>query len=186
VKRGMTIAAMCAAAISLLIAGAAQAGEGPTNPTALAAKQCAAEKKADKAAFTATYGKHAMRECIRAATGEVAEEAKNASQECRAERDADPELFATTYGTNGNGKNAFGKCVSSKVGEEIAEAVEEFTGAAAQCREERDADPAAFMETWGTNAPAGENAQGAKRNAFGKCVSATAQAQEDEEETPAS
>jgi hypothetical protein len=40
---------------------------------------------------------------------------KNAAQTCAAERDAmGEEAFAETYGTNGNKRNAFGKCVSSK------------------------------------------------------------------------
>ena len=41
----------------------------------------------------------------------------NAAKECKAERQADPEEFATNYGTNGNKRNAFGKCVSSKASE---------------------------------------------------------------------
>jgi len=39
---------------------------------------------------------------------------KNAAKECKAERKADPVAFKEKYGTNKNGKNAFGKCVSSK------------------------------------------------------------------------
>jgi hypothetical protein len=40
---------------------------------------------------------------------------KNAAKECDAERTAiGDEAFAAQYGTNKNGKNAFGKCVSSK------------------------------------------------------------------------
>jgi hypothetical protein len=42
-------------------------------------------------------------------------EFKNAAKECRAARDADPDGFHETWGTNHNGRNAFGKCVSSKV-----------------------------------------------------------------------
>jgi PKD domain len=39
---------------------------------------------------------------------------KNAAKECKAEREDDPDAFKEKYGTNKNGKNAFGKCVSSK------------------------------------------------------------------------
>ena len=39
---------------------------------------------------------------------------KNAAKECKAERKEDPDAFKEKYGTNKNGKNAFGKCVSSK------------------------------------------------------------------------
>ena len=93
-----------------------------------AAKACAAEKKADKAAFKEKYGKHAMRNCIKGvteadpeATADEAAEAKNAAKECKAERAADPAAFQEKYGTNANGKNAFGKCVSSKAGDEEEE-----------------------------------------------------------------
>ena len=62
-----------------------------------------------------------MRDCIRAGRGDdgvadaTPEEIHNAAQECRAERTLDSEGFATTYGTNANDRNAFGKCVSTKV-----------------------------------------------------------------------
>lgn len=93
----------------------------PNHGSSAAAKLCAEHKKADKAAFKALWGKHAMRDCIRAGRGEdevataPVEEIVNAARECRTEREADPAAFATTYGTNHNDRNAFGKCVSTKV-----------------------------------------------------------------------
>lgn len=36
------------------------------------------------------------------------------AQQCRTEQAADPAAFAQKHGTNGNGRNAFGKCVSGK------------------------------------------------------------------------
>jgi hypothetical protein len=98
-------------------------GQGAEHSSSAAAKACAAQKKADPAAFRAVWGKHAMRDCIRAGRGEgmtetpaeAAEEFQNAAQECRAQRDADPVGFATTWGTNANDRNAFGKCVSATV-----------------------------------------------------------------------
>ena len=185
----MFAAATCAIAVAIPLAGASGASE---HAKAAAAKQCAGERKADKAAFKATYGKHAMRDCIKGATGDLNGEVRNASQACRAERDADPEGFAATYGSNtpseygaGVGRNAFGKCVSSKVRDDVAENVEAFDSAAETCRDQRGEDEAAFMEQWGTNAPRGENSHGAKRNAFGKCVSATAKSLHgDSEEAP--
>ena len=124
------ICGAAAAAILLVAPGAALAtpdnGNGHGNGgSSLAAKACAAEKKADKAAFKAVWGKHAMRDCIRAGRNgdetatpaEQAAEFRNAAQECRAERADNPDGFATTYGTNGNLRNAFGKCVSTKVNE---------------------------------------------------------------------
>lgn len=74
----------------------------------VAAKQCAADKKADADAFKATWGEHAMRECIKATTVE----AQNASKDCKAQAQDDPDGFAEAYG---DGKNAHGKCVSSTV-----------------------------------------------------------------------
>ena len=90
--RLITIACGCLCA-SVLVAGVATA----SNPTSsshasnLAAKQCTAMQKADRAAFRATYGDHAMRNCIHGTTNEVSTELKNASKECKAARAADPE-----------------------------------------------------------------------------------------------
>jgi hypothetical protein len=168
-----------AGALALFAAGPATAAPKEPKPNYVASQICKAEKQADKAAFKATYGKNAMRDCKRAHRSEAREAIRNASQECRAERDADPEGFATTYGANPNGRNAFGKCVSSKVGEEPAEEAEEFANAAKECRAERSADADAFAETYGTNRN--------KRNAFGKCVSQKAKAAgESEPEGPES
>ena len=165
-KRAIIVACACLGA-SVFAVSIASAGQGSSNDHArsLAAKQCAAEKKADHAAFNATYGKHAMRNCIKGTTDDVADELKNAAKECKAERAADPALFQETWGSNGNGRNAFGKCVSAKVHEAMDEAVDEFKNAAQQCKADRAADPDLFQETWGSN----HNG----RNALGKCVSAT-------------
>ena len=123
----------CAACAALLLAfgpGASAApGDHGDGGASDAAKSCAALKKADHAAFKAVWGKHAMRDCIRAnrdedaTPGEAAEEFSNAARDCRDERAADPAGFQATYGTNGadhggtNGdaRNAFGKCVSTHV-----------------------------------------------------------------------
>ena len=51
---------------------------------------------------------------------EEAEERKNAAEECDAERGETQETrkaFEDKYGTNGNKRNAFGKCVSQKARE---------------------------------------------------------------------
>lgn len=161
-KRIQTLAAATALSIAL---GAGVAGASPEQPKPkqIASALCVAQKQADRAAFEATYGKHAMRDCKRANSGEAAEVAANAAQTCRAEQEADPDGFVATYGTNGNGKNAFGKCVSAQVHEETEEEEEQFDNAAQRCRAERRADPALFTTTYGTNANG--------RNAFGKCVS---------------
>src|SRR4051812_47330421 len=100
---------------------------------------------------------------------------QNASQICRAERgttDATQSAFRTKYGTNHNGANAFGKCVSAEAktlrpmdsGDEQAQ-----VSAAKACDTERGtaADTrAAFADKYGSGPH--------KRNAFGRCVSTTA------------
>jgi hypothetical protein len=124
--------------------------------------------------------------CVKAhAADEATEEQnahRNASKECRDERTGDPAAFMDTYGTNGNKRNAFGKCVSQKArakerqadAEDQQEATE-FKNAAKECDSERDADPAAFADTYGTNAN--------KKNAFGKCVSQKARENHEQNET---
>ncbi|MGH2990140.1 MAG: hypothetical protein ACRDMA_09785 [Solirubrobacterales bacterium] len=133
-KRAITLALSCAVAVALP-AGSALAGNGNGNGNgeghgkSLAAKECAAQKKADKAAFRALYGKHAMRNCIKGTESVTPDELANAAQQCRAEREADPEGFRETWGTNdpkgeksqGAKRNAFGKCVSSTVKEDVEE-----------------------------------------------------------------
>jgi hypothetical protein len=149
-----------------------------------AEKQCRAERDAMGAAtFKQTYGTNANRsnafgKCVSKhakANAKIEANAKqNASQQCTAERTADPAAFAQKYGTGKNGKNAFGKCVSQKAKAQ-AKAEEQDqqhadVSAAKQCKTERAADPAAFAQKYGTN----HN----KRNAFGKCVSQKAKAQQ--------
>jgi hypothetical protein len=164
------------AALVLAVSVAPQASAGPrglAHRTATAA--CKAELRAlGRAEFAATYGRHAIRSCVRAHLAEAAETVRNAAEECRAERDADRAAFAEAYGRNGNKRNAFGRCVASKLRAEVAEEAREVRNAAQACREERRADPEAFAVTYGTN--------GNRRNAFGKCVSSKAG---DADEAPA-
>lgn len=155
------------------VAGAADDTDHPSQARDAAAKQCAAEKKADRVAFKATYGKHAMRNCIKGETDDQREERTNAARECRAEQAADPAAFEASYGTY-NGSNAFGKCVSSKSKAEDEEDVAEFKNAAKECKAERSADADAFRETYGTNRNG--------RNALGKCVSQKVKAADDDDE----
>jgi hypothetical protein len=166
----MAVAVVGAVMLAGSIAGAAKPAPSAKD---VAKAECKAAKQADKAAFKATY--KSMARCVKGEKTEAAEEIRNASQECRAEEAADPAAFAEQYGSNYNGKNAFGKCVSSKVKEDSAEETEEFANAAQECRSERAADRDAFKETYGTN----KNG----KNAFGKCVSS--KVQEDDTEDPA-
>lgn len=121
--------------------------------------------------------------CVRAKSAEEAKEEQNAhtnaAKECKTERQADVQAFNEKYGTNANGKNAYGKCVSTKAKAKEAAAdakdkqdAAEQKNAAKECDAERDADADAFKERYGTNAN--------KSNAFGKCVSKKARESETE------
>jgi peptidoglycan/xylan/chitin deacetylase (PgdA/CDA1 family) len=169
----LKITLLATLAFSLLVAP--QALSAPRGLVLKAAQaECRAERAATgREAFRTTYGHRAMRNCVRSHAAEALEEVRNAAQECRAEREADPVAFRDKYGTNPNKRNAFGRCVSKKVHEEMAEEAEEAKNAAQECRAERQADPAAFAEKYGTNPN--------KRNAFGKCVSSKAQEADEEE-----
>jgi len=73
------------------------------------------------------------------------------------------EAFRTQFRT-------FAACVKAHAADEATEEQNAHRNAARDCRDERTADPAAFMDTYGTN--------GNKHNAFGKCVSQKARAKE--------
>jgi hypothetical protein len=68
-------------------------------------------------------------------------------------------------------KNAYGKCVSSKTKENTTETAkaeqQAHKNAAKTCKAQQSSDPTGFAAQWGT-----------KKNAYGKCVSATAKKQE--------
>jgi hypothetical protein len=89
-----------------------------------AAQQCKAERDEGAAAFADKYGtgknkRNAFGKCVSQkaqAKSQAEQEATvNAAKECEAERDAGLQAFRDKYGTNHNKRNAFGKCVSSKV-----------------------------------------------------------------------
>ena len=164
---------------------AATAKPDPTEKRA-AKHQCKAERgksKATREAFRARYG--SLGRCVskKAAEEETENEAahKNAAKQCKAEQ-ADPNFaaghqgktFEEFYGTNKNLNNAYGKCVSAKakmrkeeMDAEDEDKAEEHKNAAKQCAAERGG-----MGTKAFAAKYGPNDNG--RNAFGKCVSATA------------
>jgi len=170
-------------ALVALLATPALATASSTAKTS-AQKQCRAERTAmGTQTFRDTYGtnknkKNAFGKCVshRTHQNEATEKTahSNASKECKAERKADPAAFEQKYGTGKNKKNAFGKCVSQKARAKTKQAeqsqVQAEENAAKQCKDERQADPAAFQQKYGTN----KN----KSNAFGKCVSQKAKAQQ--------
>lgn len=157
-----------------------------------AAQECRAERgstAATREAFAVKFGtnenrKNAFGKCVSRTSVEEEQENEsaktNAAKECKTERAADPVAFSAKYGTNKNAKNAFGKCVSgkakakkAKADKEDAEDSEKRRNAAKQCAAERTkSGSAAFTMKYATN----KN----KSNAFGKCVSQTAKAQNDE------
>ena len=101
-KRAITIASVCLGVAAIGAPAATADGDSGHGESAVA-KECHALKKADKAAFRATFGpKHAMRTCKKGAKEDAGKttpaEFKNAAQECRAEREDDPEAFQETYG----------------------------------------------------------------------------------------
>jgi hypothetical protein len=98
--------------------------------------------------------------------------APTAAEACKAEKhEMGTQLFKKTYAAKSTAK-AMKACVDKR--EPAVE--EDARNAAQECKAERDADPAAFGEKYGTN----KN----KKNAYGKCVSGKA-AEETEEETEA-
>jgi hypothetical protein len=87
------------------------------------------------------------------------EDKRSAKAECKTLRGktaATREAFRTQY-------RNFAACVRAKTAEEAQEEETAHKNAAKECKAERRLDPAAFAETYGTNANG--------KNAFGKCVS---------------
>jgi hypothetical protein len=94
----------------------------------------------------------------------------NAAQECRAERGDSAtmrEAFRAKYGTNANGRNAFGKCVSTRARAEEQQVGTAHANASKQCKVEAEQlGPEAFAAKYGSGKKG--------RNAHGKCVSGKA------------
>jgi hypothetical protein len=182
---------LCCVGVAAIGASVASAVNSTPNPNQVAAQQCTNELHTmGVKAFKGLYGdppkgQHAMRNCQRQHGKSAGNVVNNAAQRCRAEQ-ADPSsipgntgnlTFDQFYGTNDNHRNAFGKCVSSKVQATEAQQQENLQNAAQLCRAERS-DPStipgntngeSFTDFYGTN----KN----KKNAFGKCVSGKAKAQ---------
>jgi hypothetical protein len=164
------------AALAVPAASFAQAST-TTSTTPSAESQCRAQRDAiGKTAFGDLYGtsankSNAFGKCV-SARAKANSQAKSAAvTACRAEQTADATAFKTKYGTGKSGNNAYGKCVSAKAKTQSAATQKATISAAKSCKAERTLDPAAFKAKYGTNA--------SKSNAFGKCVSAKAKAQQD-------
>jgi hypothetical protein len=172
-KRLLAMLALAAFAVPAL------ATDPPGTPSA--EKQCRDQRTSIGAsAFKDLYGtnknkSNAFGKCVSKTNATLDKNAGQAKSSCKTEQAADAEAFKAKYGTNKNKSNAYGKCVSA-----LAKAADQASqsatiNAAKQCKDERKADAAAFKEKYGTN----KN----KRNAFGKCVSAKAKAQQDAQPT---
>lgn len=133
--------------------------------------------------FRQTYGtvqsnhRNAFGRCVSQWTRAEHQNRISARSACNAEQ-ADPyfaathdgKTFAEWYGIGPRHRNAFGKCVSSKAKSASDEARQNTMNAAKQCKAERsELSPPAFRAKYGKNTN--------DRNAFGKCVSQLAKAQ---------
>ena len=139
-----------------------------------AAKFCKALRDtAGKDNFRSMFGggKNAFGKCVSKNAKKDQQQDKtahaNAAKQCKAEQAQDPAAFKQKYGTNKNKSNAYGNCVSqtaTKDKQQIdKQETQSATNAAKDCRTEKNQDPAAFKQKYGTN--------NNKSNAFGKCVS---------------
>jgi hypothetical protein len=164
---------------ALVVPAAAFAADGPTGQDRENAARTCKGLRATLGAtlFGQTYGtaqtnrKNAMGRCVSQHARAERANRLSARDACAAEM-ADPNFPASHDGKSfrqfyGN----FGRCVSSKARAARAEGRSDTLNAARACRAERAPDPAAFRAKYGRNAN--------DRNAFGKCVSALAKAQND-------
>jgi hypothetical protein len=172
-KRLLVVLALAAFAVP------AFATDPPGTPSA--EKQCRDQRTSMGAqAFKDLYGtnhnkSNAFGKCVSKIAKTQSQNADAAKNSCKTEQAADPEAFKTKYGTNKNKSNAYGKCVSAQAKAADQQDQSNTVNAAKQCKAERKLDPAAFKTKYGTN----KN----KSNAFGKCVSALAKAQQDAQPT---
>jgi hypothetical protein len=169
--------AIIAATGALAIPALAQADDSYNLPPSNAASAaCKAElAQMGSATFKATYGTNRTRsnafgKCVSKHTKTEKANQSNGAASCRAEQsDANfaashgGKTFDQFYGTGKNGKNAFGKCVSTKAKAASDKQVKSDVGAAQSCTKQRKGSPKAFKGKYGNS-----------RTAFGKCVSALA------------
>ena len=110
-------------AVLMFVAVPAAFAEDSPSPSTQPSTLCKQQRNAiGMAAFKLLYGSsNAYGKCVSKAASAASQSTTNASKQCAAERaDAtfaashDGKTFAQFYGTGPNGRNAFGKCVSSK------------------------------------------------------------------------
>jgi hypothetical protein len=175
---------LIAALLAALVVPAISLAEGPTGQDREnAARTCKALRASlGDAIFKQTYGtvqsnrRNAFGRCVSQWARSEKLNRQAAQTACEAEK-ADPNFAATHggktfdqfYGNGPNGTNALKRCISLKTRAAAAEARSDTLNAAKQCKAERALDAPAFRAKYGKNAN--------DRNAFGKCVSALAKAQ---------
>ena len=157
----MKLKLMLAAAtlVAAVVPVAALAHHGGTEPNP--AHTCKAlQQSLGATVFRQTYGggSNAFGVCVSTVAKQQRQNAAQARSACATERSANPAAFRARYGSNG-----LGKCVSQAVRRENAEDTRATVNAAKQCKALTAAQLAA---QYGTG-----------KNAFGKCVSARAKAQ---------
>jgi hypothetical protein len=163
-------------AVLALVAVPAAFAQDSTSPSSQASTLCKQQQtQLGASTFKLLYGgtSNAYGRCVSKLASTVSSDNANAAKQCAAERgDATfatshaSKTFAQFYG-NSHGKNAFGKCVSSKA-QTLEQAQQKATITAAKtCKTERTSTGLdAFTAKYG----------GHTKSAFGKCVSATAKA----------
>jgi hypothetical protein len=176
-----TLIAACLAAAALPAAALADPAE--SSDKANGARVCQALKTSlGEATFKATYGtnadrSNAMGKCVSAWT-QAAHQNRHAAETACAAEQADPNFaashggktFAQFYGVGKKGANALQRCIQAKLHAATSAQQQATIKAAKACKTERTTlGDAAFKAKYGTNAN--------KSNAFGKCVSKLAKAQ---------
>lgn len=157
------------ALLALAVPAVALAADEAPSSFDLAKAACKSEKAQMRAeTFVAAYAPgsaaKATEACVAKRDVHATTDLKNAAKECKAERAADRAAFTKKYGTNKNGKNAYGKCVFANARQATERETEARVNAAKTCKKLKAEQKAAFEAAYGT-----------KKNAFGKCVSKTAQ-----------
>jgi hypothetical protein len=146
------------------------------SPAQAAQQTCEAEKRADRDAFSQTYGNSGMGKCVAEGRSEAKDTIATSTQDCREQRgrsDRSRSAFKRAYASP-SGNSAFKRCVSSEVRSDRRQSHSEFKNAAQECREERgytDESRAAFEEKYGTKKGDMPLYRPQPQNAFGKCVS---------------
>lgn len=176
---------LVAIAVAAVLPMAALADPAAPSDKANGARACQALKTSlGEATFKATYGtnadkSNAMGQCVsKWARGEH-QNRHESETACKAEQ-ADAgfaaahggKSFDQFYGVGKQDANAMQRCIQSKRQAASVEDRQATTNAAKKCKAERTTlGDAAFTAKYGTNE--------SKSNAFGKCVSKLAQAQQD-------